>query len=83
MGVTDPLSIADYEAHDGFQGLRNALAMPSDDIVQVVTDSGLRGRGGPRFRLALSGRLWLERAPTKSTSFAMPMRVTPGHSLTE
>jgi formate dehydrogenase iron-sulfur subunit len=49
MGVTDPLSIADYEQHAGFKGLRAALAMTSDAIVQQVLDSGLRGRGGAAF----------------------------------
>ena len=49
MGVTDPLSIADYEAHEGFAGLRAALAVQPDAIVQQVLDSGLRGRGGAAF----------------------------------
>lgn len=48
-GVIDPLSIADYEAHGGLTGLRRALAMTSADVVQEVTDSGLRGRGGAGF----------------------------------
>ncbi len=45
VGITDPLSLADYQAHEGFAGLRKALAMSSSDIVQTVLDSGLRGRG--------------------------------------
>jgi len=49
MGVTDPLSLADYEAHEGWAGLRAALALPGDTIVQQVLDSGLRGRGGAAF----------------------------------
>ena len=49
MGITDPLSLADYEAHDGYAGLRRALAMAPADIVQQVLDSGLRGRGGAAF----------------------------------
>ncbi len=49
MGVTDPLSLADYEAHDGHAGLRAALALKPDAIVQQVLDSGLRGRGGAAF----------------------------------
>ncbi len=48
-GITDPLSLADYMAHDGYRGLRNALAMDAAAIVQQVTDSGLRGRGGAAF----------------------------------
>lgn len=49
VGVTDPLSIADYEQHEGFKGLRAALAMAPEAIVQQVLDSGLRGRGGAAF----------------------------------
>lgn len=49
VGVIDPLSLADYEAHGGLSGLRRALDMPGAAIVQEVTDSGLRGRGGAGF----------------------------------
>src|SRR4051794_20507291 len=49
MGITDPLSLADYQAHEGFAGLRRALAMTPAEIVQQVLDSGLRGRGGAAF----------------------------------
>ena len=49
MGITDPLSLSDYQAHEGFAGLRLALAMAPADIVQQVLDSGLRGRGGAAF----------------------------------
>src|SRR5450830_1599058 len=49
MGVTDPLSLADYEAHEGWAGLRRALAMDSAGIVHELTHSGLRGRGGAAF----------------------------------
>jgi formate dehydrogenase iron-sulfur subunit len=49
MGVTDPLSLADYQAHEGFAGLRAALALAPRDIVRAVLDSGLRGRGGAAF----------------------------------
>jgi formate dehydrogenase iron-sulfur subunit len=49
VGVIDPLSLADYQSHDGLSGLRRALDMPGAAIVQEVTDSGLRGRGGAGF----------------------------------
>ena len=49
MGITDPVSIDDYEAHEGFAGLRAALALTPETIVQQVLDSGLRGRGGAAF----------------------------------
>ena len=49
MGITDPLSLADYEAHGGWAGLRRALTLEGTAIVQEVTQSGLRGRGGAAF----------------------------------
>lgn len=49
VGVTDPLSIADYRAHGGFDGLQKALALTGAEIVQTIKASGLRGRGGAGF----------------------------------
>lgn len=49
VGITDPLSLDDYLAHEGFVGLRNAIKLMPEQIVQQVTDSGLRGRGGAAF----------------------------------
>ncbi len=49
VGITDPISLDDYIKHDGYRGLKNALALNSADIVKHVTDSGLRGRGGAAF----------------------------------
>jgi formate dehydrogenase iron-sulfur subunit len=49
VGITDPVSLGDYLAHEGYRGLKNALNMAPADIVKQVTDSGLRGRGGAAF----------------------------------
>lgn len=49
VGVIDPRSADDYEAHRGIAGLRRALSMTPAEVVQEVTDSGLRGRGGAAF----------------------------------
>ncbi|HEX5933388.1 MAG TPA: NADH-quinone oxidoreductase subunit NuoF [Pseudorhizobium sp.] len=48
-GVTDPLSLDDYRHYQGLKGLERALAMSRPQVVQEVTDSGLRGRGGAGF----------------------------------
>ena len=49
IGLTDPVSVDDYIAHEGFAGLRRALSMPPEAIVDEVIESGLRGRGGAAF----------------------------------
>ena len=49
VGITDPVSLDDYLAHEGFAGLRRAVAMAPADVVKEVLDSGLRGRGGAAF----------------------------------
>ena len=56
MGVTDPLSLVDYEAHSGWAGLKRALSMKGAGIVQEVTDAGLRGRGGAAFPAGIKWR---------------------------
>jgi NADH-quinone oxidoreductase subunit F len=38
-----------YEDLEGYQGLRKALGMAPDDIINLVKDSSLRGRGGAGF----------------------------------
>ena len=48
-GEGDPLCLDTYRALDGFAGLERALGMASQDIVDAVTESGLRGRGGAAF----------------------------------
>ncbi|MEH6786706.1 MAG: NADH-quinone oxidoreductase subunit NuoF [Paracoccus sp. (in: a-proteobacteria)] len=48
-GLTDPLDYDDYQAHGGLAGLRRVIAMSQEEIVQEVTASGLRGRGGAGF----------------------------------
>jgi formate dehydrogenase iron-sulfur subunit len=56
MGVTDPLSLADYEAHGGWSGLRAALQQAPAAVWQTVLDSGLRGRGGAAFPAGIKWR---------------------------
>ena len=48
-GLTDPQSFDDYVAHDGMKGLKRALALGPQAIVEEVLQSGLRGRGGAGF----------------------------------
>ena len=49
VGIIDPLSLADYEGHGGLVGLRRAISLSSSQIIEEVTESGVRGRGGAGF----------------------------------
>jgi NADH-quinone oxidoreductase subunit F len=40
-----------YERRGGYQSLRKALAMPREDVLTEIMDSGLRGRGGAGFQM--------------------------------
>jgi formate dehydrogenase iron-sulfur subunit len=60
VGVTDPVNIDDYLAHDGYQGLKRALGMSGAQVVQEVTDSGLRGRGGAAFPTGIKWKTVLD-----------------------
>jgi len=48
-GKIVPTDWEDYLAHQGYQGLKRALAMKPDEVVEEVKKSGLRGRGGGGF----------------------------------
>jgi len=61
-GIVDPRSLDDYRAHGGYQGLMGALKAPHS-IVEEVTQSGLRGRGGAGFP---TGIKWKTVAETKA-----------------
>ncbi len=56
VGIIDPLSLADYESHGGWRGLRAALGRGPGDIVGEVVSSGLRGRGGAAFPTGIKWR---------------------------
>ena len=63
-GVIDPEDINEYIAMDGYQALGKCLTeYTPEDVIKIVTDSGLRGRGGGGFP---TGRKWALTAPNKA-----------------
>ena len=45
-GLTNPLSLEDFRLHQGFKAFEKALVDGADAVIEAVTASGLRGRGG-------------------------------------
>ncbi|MBQ8610888.1 MAG: 4Fe-4S binding protein [Oscillospiraceae bacterium] len=53
-GVINPENIEEYIGYDGYQALGKVLTeMTPDEVIQVILDSGLRGRGGGGFPTGL------------------------------
>jgi len=64
VGQIDPDSITDYVARGGYSALAKALKkMKPNDVIEQVTKSGLRGRGGGGFP---TGRKWASCAKIES-----------------
>ncbi len=49
----DSFTLAAYQRDGGYQALRKALALDPDEVIQVLKDSVLRGRGGAGFPTGL------------------------------
>jgi formate dehydrogenase iron-sulfur subunit len=65
-GVTDPVSLDDYRAHGGYQGLDRALELSPAGVVDEVAKSGLRGRGGAGFPTGIKWKtVYDTKAPQK------------------
>jgi len=62
-GLVEPLSLEDFRKHQGFNALEKALADGPEAVLDAVTASGLRGRGGAGFP---TGIKWRTVAETES-----------------
>ena len=54
-GKIDPENIDEYIATGGYEGIRKALTMSGDEVINLLKESGLKGRGGAGF---LTGQKW-------------------------
>ena len=62
-GIIDPRSLGDYRAHTGYEGLKKAIEIGPDSIIEQVLTSGLRGRGGAGFPTGIKWRTVADTPP--------------------
>ena len=88
-------TLAQYESVDGYTGLRRALDMLPADVMSLVKESGLRGRGGAGFPTGLKWSLVPQDNPNPKylvvnadesepgTCKDMPLMMASPHTLVE
>jgi NADH-quinone oxidoreductase subunit F len=54
-GIINPIDLDEYLSRGGFRGLKRALRIKSEEIIEEVIESGIRGRGGAGFP---TGKKW-------------------------
>lgn len=59
-GAIDPENIEDYFARQGYGALAKALSMKPEEVIQLIIDAGLRGRGGGGFPTGLKWKITRE-----------------------
>ncbi|WP_298289615.1 NADH-ubiquinone oxidoreductase-F iron-sulfur binding region domain-containing protein [Novosphingobium sp.] len=78
-GKTRPLSLEDYAANGGWQGLAKAREIGPEATIAQVTESGLRGRGGAGFP---AGIKWTTVAKAAGTQKYIVCNADEGDSAT-
>ncbi len=63
FGTDQPWKVANYERLDGYAGLRKALGMQPDEIIAMVKESNLRGRGGAGFPTGMKWQFIPQNSP--------------------
>ncbi|MFH2094305.1 MAG: NADH-quinone oxidoreductase subunit NuoF [Bacteroidota bacterium] len=57
-GVIDPCSISDYVDNQGYEAIKQCVtSLSPDEVIDIMTKSGLRGRGGGGFSTGLKWKI--------------------------
>lgn len=59
-GTIDPENIEDYIARNGYGALAKALTLSPEEVINIITDAGLRGRGGGGFPTGVKWKITRE-----------------------
>src|ERR1700704_2501700 len=59
----DSFTLDFYLQHQGYDGLKKALAMKTEEVIEVVKASGLRGRGGAGFPTGMKWQFVDKKSP--------------------
>jgi len=76
-GLVNPLSIEDFQSHQGFKALSKAFANGPESVLTAVAESGLRGRGGAGFP---TGIKWRTVADTRASQKYIACNADEGDS---
>lgn len=60
VGIIDPENINEYTERDGYKGIEKCLKIKKEEVIEILIQSGLRGRGGAGFLTGLKWKLTYE-----------------------
>jgi NADH-quinone oxidoreductase subunit F len=73
-GVIDPVIIDEYIASGGYSALKKAITLTGKEIIETITNAGLRGRGGAGFPTGLKWKFAYNNKSEKKYVICMLMR---------
>ena len=71
--------VAEYCKYDGFDGLKRAISLSDEEILNELDVAHLRGRGGAAYPLGKkNGAIFIMQKEPQSTLFVMLMKANQG-----
>ena len=82
IGMVNPYSLSDYEAQGGYHGLRKALSITPESLIDFYKGGEILGRGGAMFPFGLKIEFVRAAVPIKNISLSTPTKANPAPSKT-